>query len=80
MLVRAKCWIKRSDGWHKAGEVFETEQVDESTMTICAEQPASAAPPAIPAIPMEAHSAAEDMGRVRTIPTTTDTTAPIRKG
>ena len=48
--------------------------------TICAQHPATAAPPAIPVIPIIAQIAAELTGRVRTIPTTTEIIIPIRKG
>ena len=48
--------------------------------TICAQQPATAAPPARPVRASTEQIAAEDIGRVRAIPTSTDTTMPIRKG
>ena len=48
--------------------------------TICAQHPATAAPPARPTRPRPAQMAAELMGRVRIIPTMTDTRMPIRKG
>ena len=56
--------------------------------TICAQHPATAAPPAIakptsppiPERPRAAHIAAEEMGKVSAIPTTTETTRPITKG
>ena len=47
---------------------------------ICAQQPAVAAPPAMPPSPMARQMAAELMGRVSTAPMTTDTMMPIRKG
>ena len=48
--------------------------------TIWAQQPATAAPPARPTRPKEAQMAAEEMGRVRAMPTSTDTTMPMKKG
>ena len=48
--------------------------------TICAQQPATAAPPASPVSPNAAHIAADDIGSVSAIPTRTDTAIPIRKG
>ena len=48
--------------------------------TICAQHPATAAPPARPVSPNAAHMAADDIGRVSAIPTNTDTAIPIRKG
>ena len=47
---------------------------------ICAQQPATAAPPARPVRDRAAQMAAELMGRVRAMPTRTATTMPIRKG
>ena len=47
---------------------------------ICAQQPATAAPPARPVRLSEAQMAAEEIGSVRAIPTSTDTRMPIRKG
>ena len=48
--------------------------------TICAQQPATAAPPARPTRPREAQIAAEEMGRVSAMPTMTDTKMPIQNG
>ena len=48
--------------------------------TICAQQPATAAPPARPVSPRAAQMAAEEMGRVRAMPTMTETRMPIKKG
>ena len=48
--------------------------------TICAQQPATAAPPASPVSPNAAHIAADDIGSVSAIQTRTDTAIPIRKG
>ena len=48
--------------------------------TICAQHPASAAPPASPVSPSPAQIAAELIGRVSAIPTIVDTRIPIRKG
>ena len=48
--------------------------------TICAQQPATAAPPARPVRPKAAQIAAEEIGRVKAIPTTTETRIPIQKG
>ena len=48
--------------------------------TICAQQPATAAPPARPVSPSAAQIAAEEIGSVRAMPMTTETTMPIRKG
>ena len=48
--------------------------------TICAQQPAVAAPPARPVMPIIAQIAAELIGSVRMMPTTTETRMPIRKG
>ena len=48
--------------------------------TICAQQPATAAPPARPVRPSAAQMAAEEMGKVSATPTMTDTAMPIRKG
>ena len=48
--------------------------------TICAQQPATAAPPASPVRLRTEQMAAEEMGSVRAIPTKTDTRIPIRKG
>ena len=48
--------------------------------TMLAQQPATAAPPASPVRPMAAQMAAEEMGRVRATPMTTDTRMPIQKG
>ena len=48
--------------------------------TMLAQQPATAAPPARPVRPMAAQMAAEEMGRVRAMPMTTDTRMPIQKG
>ena len=47
---------------------------------ICAQQPATAAPPARPVRPRAAQMAAEEMGSVRAIPTMTETRMPMRKG
>ncbi len=48
--------------------------------TIWAQQPATAAPPASPTSPSAAQMAALEMGRVRAIPTITDTRIPMKKG
>ena len=48
--------------------------------TIWAQQPATAAPPASPVRPSTEQMAAEEMGRVRAMPTSTDTAMPIQKG
>ena len=48
--------------------------------TICAQHPATAAPPARPVNPRAAQMAALLMGRVRIIPVITDTNTPIKKG
>ena len=48
--------------------------------TICAQQPATAAPPARPVRPRAAQIAAEEIGRVSAMPTSTDTAMPIRNG
>ena len=47
---------------------------------ICAQQPATAAPPASPVRPNAAQIAAEEIGRVSAMPMITDTTMPMRKG
>ena len=48
--------------------------------TIWAQHPATAAPPANPVSESAAQIAAEEIGSVRAIPTTTDTKIPIKKG
>jgi hypothetical protein len=48
--------------------------------TICAQHPATAAPPASPVSPRAAQIAAEDIGSVRAMPTITDTSIPIING
>ena len=48
--------------------------------TICAQQPATAAPPARPVRPSAAQIAAEEIGSVSAIPTRTDTAIPMKKG
>ena len=48
--------------------------------TICAQHPATAAPPASPVRPSAAQIAAEEMGRVRAMPTRTETRIPIKNG
>ena len=48
--------------------------------TICAQQPATAAPPAKPVRDNAAQMAALEMGSVSAMPTATDTSTPIRKG
>ena len=48
--------------------------------TICAQQPASAAPPASPVSPSAAHMAADEMGSVSAMPMTTDTMMPMNSG
>ncbi len=48
--------------------------------TILAQQPATAAPPASPVRERAAQMAAEEMGRVSAMPTSTETMIPIRKG
>ena len=48
--------------------------------TIWAQQPATAAPPAKPVSPSAAQIAALEMGRVRAIPTITETKIPMKKG
>ena len=48
--------------------------------TIWQQQPAVAAPPARPEMPIMAQMAAELMGRVSRMPTTTETTMPMKKG
>ena len=48
--------------------------------TIWAQQPATAAPPASPVSPKAAQIAAEEIGRVKAIPTKADTKIPIKKG
>ena len=48
--------------------------------TICAQQPASAAPPAIPVSPSAAQIAAEEIGSVNAMPTMTETKIPINNG
>ena len=45
-----------------------------------AQQPATAAPPASPVRPSTEQMAADEMGRVRAMPTSTDTRMPIKKG
>ena len=45
-----------------------------------AQHPATAAPPARPVRPKAAQMAAEEMGRVRAMPTRTDTSTPMKKG
>ena len=47
---------------------------------ICAQQPATAAPPARPARPKPAQMAAEEMGSVRAMPMRTATRTPMIKG
>ena len=47
---------------------------------IWAQHPATAAPPARPVSPRAAQMAAEEMGRVRATPITTDTMMPMKKG
>ena len=48
--------------------------------TICAQHPATAAPPARPVRPSAAQIAADEIGSVSAIPTSTETATPIRKG
>ena len=48
--------------------------------TICAQQPATAAPPARPVRPRAAQIAALEIGRVSAMPTNRETRMPIRKG
>ena len=48
--------------------------------TICAQQPATAAPPARPVNPRAAQMAAEEIGSVSAIPTMTETRMPIQNG
>ena len=48
--------------------------------TICAQQPATAAPPASPVRPSAAQIAADEIGSVSAIPTNTETRIPIRNG
>ena len=48
--------------------------------TMLAQHPATAAPPARPVRPRAAQMAAEEMGRVRAMPTRTDTSTPMKKG
>ena len=48
--------------------------------TICAQQPATAAPPARPVSVSAAQIAALEMGSVSAMPMTTDTTTPMTKG
>ena len=48
--------------------------------TMLAQQPATAAPPARPVRVRAAQMAAEEMGRVRAMPMTTETMMPIQKG
>ena len=48
--------------------------------TICAQQPATAAPPASPVSPSTEHIAAEEIGSVSATPTITDTRMPIKNG
>ena len=48
--------------------------------TICAQQPASAAPPASPVRPSAAHIAADEIGSVSATPTKSETNIPIRNG
>ena len=47
---------------------------------ICAQQPATAAPPASPVSPRAAQIAAEEMGSVSATPMTTETMIPMKKG
>ena len=47
---------------------------------ICAQQPATAAPPASPVRLSAAHIAAEEIGKVSAIPTMTETSMPIKNG
>ena len=47
---------------------------------IWAQHPASAAPPASPVRENAAHIAADDIGKVRAMPTSTETMIPIKKG
>ena len=48
--------------------------------TICAQHPATAAPPARPTSPRDAQMAAEEIGSVSATPTMTETRTPIRNG
>ena len=48
--------------------------------TMLAQQPATAAPPASPVSPSTEQMAAEEMGSVRAMPTSTDTRTPMKKG
>ncbi len=48
--------------------------------TICAQQPATAAPPARPVRPSTEQMAAEEIGSVSAMPTRTETAMPIQKG
>ena len=48
--------------------------------TICAQQPATAAPPARPVSPSTEQIAAEEIGSVSATPTSTDTAMPIQNG
>ena len=48
--------------------------------TICAQHPATAAPPARPVRPSAAQIAADEIGSVSAMPTSTDTAIPIRNG
>ena len=52
----------------------------EKESAMLAQQPATAAPPASPVSEKAAQMAAEEMGSVSTMPTTTLTSTPIRKG
>lgn len=45
MKVKAKCWIKIGDDWHKPGSVFDAEDFDENIMTACDEQEPESADP-----------------------------------
>ena len=57
-----------------------SRKLAQANPTICAQQPATAAPPASPVRPMEAHIAALLTGSVRSIPTITETMIPITNG
>ena len=66
--------------WEIRPPVLFSRYEETAKPTICAQHPARAAPPAIPLMPMDAQIAALEIGSVRIMPTTAETTIPMRNG
>ena len=66
--------------WLKSPPHLFSRKLITAKPIIFAQQPATAAPPASPVSPNAAHIAAELIGRVSAIPTTTETIIPITSG